>query len=373
LTAVRRALPILVALALSAGCSSSEGDTPDSQASATTTAVVEFPGPEWATADPASVGVDQARLADLDQYLDGQGSNCVAVVKDGKLVHETYWNDSTALSEQEIFSATKSITSMLVGIAQGEGLLDINEPASRYITEWQGTPSESVTIRDLLANVSGRYYDVATDYNEMAIKAPDKTGFAIGLSQQFPPETEWEYNNSAIQTLEAVLERATGEDMAEFARTRLFEPIGMQSSIRHDQAGNTLAFMGAQASCQDLARFGYLLMNQGRWGDRQIVPAEYVADATSPSSELNAAYGYLIWLNRPGRIEIPIAGPRDGPLWPAAPPDAFAALGFGRQTVLVIPSEDLIVTRTGPALGGASTGVQSQGNLANEIAQRLLG
>jgi CubicO group peptidase (beta-lactamase class C family) len=312
-------------------------------------------------------------LAALDQYLQEQGSNCVVVIKDGRLVHEAYWNDTSAASEQEIFSATKTITSMLVGIAQAEGALDINEPASTYITEWQGTPSESLTIRDLLANVSGRYYDIATDYNEMAIRAPDKTGFAIGLSQQFPPGTEWEYNNSAIQTLEAVLERSTNEDMAEFARTRLFEPIGMQSSIRKDPSGNTLAFMGAQASCQDLARFGYLLLNQGRWGDEQIVPAEYVADATTPATDLNAAYGYLTWLNRPGRIEIPVAGPRDGPLWPDAPPDAFAALGLGRQTVLVIPSGGLVVTRTGRAGGGASSGVQAQGNLANEMAKRLVG
>jgi CubicO group peptidase (beta-lactamase class C family) len=147
----------------------------------------------------------------------------------------------------------------------------------------------------------------------------------------------------------------------------------MSSSIRKDPSGNTLAFMGGQASCQDLARFGYLLLNEGRWGDRQIVPAEFVDEATTPATDLNAAYGYLVWLNRPGRIEIPIAGPRDGPLWPDAPPDAFAALGFGRQTVLVIPSEGLVVTRTGRASGGASAGVQAQGNIANEMAKRLVG
>ena len=87
-------------------------------------------------------------------------------------------------------------------------MLDINEPASKYITEWQGTPSESVTIRDLLANASGRFWSLNSDYNEL-IRAPDKTAYAIGLAQQAPPETTWNYNNSAIQTLDAVIKRAT--------------------------------------------------------------------------------------------------------------------------------------------------------------------
>jgi CubicO group peptidase (beta-lactamase class C family) len=292
----------------------------------------------------------------------------MAVVKEGSLVREAYWNEFTPQTEQEIFSATKSITSTLVGIAEADGSLDIDEPASNYITEWQGTPSAEVTIRDLLANVSGRFWSLGSDYGDM-IRSPDKTGYSIDLSQQFPPGETWEYNNSAIQTLDAVIERATGVDTSEFARTRLFEPIGMASTIRQDPSGNTLTFMGAQASCLDMARFGYLLMQQGRWGDEQIVPAEWVVDATTPSSPLNAAYGYLIWLNRPGKIRLPTVGEIDGPLWPDAPPDAFAALGLGGQTVLVIPSEGLVVTRTATAAGRVS----GQGNLANEMARLLTG
>src|SRR5690606_37164947 len=114
---------------------------------------------------------------------------------------------------------------------------------------------------------------------------------------------------------------------------------------------------------------GYLLLQQGRWGDAQVVPAEWVAEATTPSSDLNQAYGYLIWLNRPGRIELPTAGERQGPIWPDAPPDAFAALGLGGQTVLVIPSEGVVATRLGPARAG----VAAQGNLGNEMARLLVG
>ena len=79
----------------------------------------------------------------------------MAVVKDGQVVQDTYWNGSDATTPHEVFSVTKSITSTLVGIAQAEGDLDIDEPASKYITEWQGTPSEAVTIRDSLATPRG--------------------------------------------------------------------------------------------------------------------------------------------------------------------------------------------------------------------------
>lgn len=350
-----------------AACSSSASESGGSGTTVSTEPPTAYPTSEWSTADPTAVGIDPARVDELATYL-GESSNCMAVVKDGQLIGEGYWKNVTAATEQEIFSATKSITSTLVGIAQAEGKLDINEPASTYVTEWQGTPSADVTIRDLLANVSGRYWDFTTDYREM-IAAPDKTGFAIGLTQQAPPGTVWEYNNSAIQTLEAVIERATGEDVGDFARTRLFEPIGMSTTIGRDGVGNTLTFMGAKASCRDLARFGYLLLLQGQWEAQQIVPAEYLAEATTPATDLNAAYGYLIWLNRPGTIKLPGSDAREGQLWPDAPDDAFAALGLGGQVVFVVPSEGIVVTREASPGGG----VQQQGNVANEIARILSG
>jgi CubicO group peptidase (beta-lactamase class C family) len=117
-----------------------------------------------------------------------------------------------------------------------------------------------------------------------------------------------------------------------------------------------------------MTSFVYNNLQQGRWGDDQVVPAEWVAEATTPATELNAAYGYLTWLNQPGKIELPnVPNQLDGPLWKDAPPDAFAALGLGGQTVLVIPSEGLVVTRIATAQGG----VRGQGNLANEIARLL--
>ena len=122
-----------------------------------------------------------------------------------------------ATTEQNVFSITKSITSTLVGIAQERGELNITEKASEYITEWVGTPSEDVTVRNLISNNSGRYWDLWTDYVRNYALADDKTAHAIGLGQEHDPGTVWRYNNSAIQTLEPVLNDATGMDVADYA------------------------------------------------------------------------------------------------------------------------------------------------------------
>lgn len=372
----RRPTAALALLALLLGaCSGSGGQTatdraPDTTTSTTVPEEVVFPGDTWETAAPADVGLDPAVLAELDAYLEGTGSNCMAVIKDGYLVDEHYWNGTDTETNQEIFSASKSVTSTLVGIAQSEGHLDIDQPASDFITEWKGTPSESVTIRNLLSNDSGRYYDFRTDYLEMT-SAEDRTAFAIGLDQQHEPGTHWEYNNSAIQTLEAVLERATGQDVEEFAQEHLFGPIGMSSTIARDKAGNPATFMGVQAGCLDMARFGYLFLRGGVWDGEQVVDADWVEEATTASQDLNTAYGYLWWRNTDGRWLVPALGTEgEGRFWKDAPLDAFAALGLGGQIILVLPSEDIVVTRAGPARPRDE--VSEQGTDVSEIARLVI-
>lgn len=355
---LRRAVCLLTALLLTAvACSTDSGAggsaAPPSSATADESETAPYPDPEWETTTPEAIGLDPATFDELHEYLEGTNSNCTVTVKDGRIVDEAYWNDTAAETPQEIFSASKSVTSLLVGIAQDQGLLDIDDPASDYITEWQGTPSEDVTIRNLLSNDSGRYWDFRTDYLEMAAGARDKTQFAIDLGQAAEPGERWVYNNAAIQTLERVLEVATGQPVPDFAAEHLFGPIGAEASVSTDPEGNGLMFMGTRSSCRDLARFGYLALREGAWAGEQIVSAEYVAQATSPSQDLNTPYGFLWWLNEDGRRQGLGTGGAgvvdDGTFnWPDAPEDAFAALGLGDQIALVVPSEDLVFVRLGP-------------------------
>jgi CubicO group peptidase (beta-lactamase class C family) len=321
-------------------------------------AEVRYPGAEWDTVDAADAGFDPAGLSRLDTSAEAAGSTCLAVTRDGAVVDQQYWDGGGADQPREAFSVTKSITSTLVGIAQDEGKLSLDDPASDYIPEWKDTDSAAVTVRNLVSNDSGRHWDFATDYTQMAITARDKTGFAIGLGQDAPPGDVWAYNNSAIQTLSQVLGEATGEDPADYAESRIFGPIGMRrSAMTKDGAGNTLTFMGLGTTCLDLARFGYLMLNHGNWDGEQVVSEDWVDQATGRSStELNAAYGFLWWLNRKGAIASPAAATTgagdgsiaDGQMVPDAPDDVFWALGFNNQIVAVIPEQHIVAVRMGP-------------------------
>lgn len=355
-------LAVVAVLVAGASCSSG-GDSPargrTKKTTTTTTPAGSVPGREWEHIAPARVGLDPGTLDAIAADAEAGKSHCLVVVRDGKIAGEWYFAGTDAATTQEVFSASKSFASTLVGLAQDDGDLLISDPASRWIAEWQGTPSDAVTVRDLLSNDSGRQWSLSQDYVDL-IRAPDKTQFAIDVGQAQDPGTVWAYNNSAIQTLQRVVAEATGEDVSEFARQRLFEPLGMRATeMKQDAAGNTMMFMGVQSNCRDLARFGLLMLDHGRWGAEQIVSRAWVREATGASStELNAAYGYLWWLNREGVLSGPTAatsidGVRDGTvsrgrLVPGAPADMFWALGLGNQIIQIDPGSRTVVVRLGP-------------------------
>ncbi|HEY8544394.1 MAG TPA: serine hydrolase, partial [Acidimicrobiales bacterium] len=337
------------------------GDGDEGSAGAPTTVPATFPGESWGTVGPVEAGFDPDGLARLADAAEAAGSRCLVVVRDGKVVLEEYWQGSGPDVAQEAWSVTKSVTSTLVGIARDEGHLDLSDPAADHIPEWRGTPAEAVTIENLLSNDSGRHWDLGTDYAEMALGARDKSAFAIGLAQDHPPGEVWAYNNSAIQTLSPILASATGEDPVDYARTRLFEPLDMDHTrLSTDGAGNAMTYAGLQTTCLDLARFGHLWLHDGNWAGEQIVSADYVEMATGrPSTPLNAAYGYLWWINHEGPIAGPLLATTGAPddatgdsapdtrLVPGAPDDAFWALGMNNQMVAVLPSVDVVAVRLG--------------------------
>ena len=280
-----------------------------------------YPGQTWERAQPRALGFDAQRMAAIARDARPSRTTCLLVARQGKVVGEWNWRDVDPETPREVFSVTKSITSTLVGMAQADGDLDVDQRAKRYIEEWQGTRSRAVTIRDVLSNVSGRFWDVGTDYGNLP-QAEDRTQYAIDLKQQYPPGRVWAYNNAAIQTLDRVIATATGQPTREYAAQRLFGPIGMtHTQMTADPAGNTNAFFGAQTTCRDLARFGYLFLREGRWGDEQVVPRSWVKAAVGrPSQPHNAAYGLLV-AQPPGSDHRPARHRRAGPARAAGRPD----------------------------------------------------
>ena len=323
----------------------------------------EPPGPDWPVTTLTDAGIDEGAFEAAVALAEEVDSNCLVVLHNGAIAFEQYWNDWTRDDDQSVFSSTKSVAAVIVGIAADQGHLDIDEPASNYLTEWQDTASEDVTIRSLLQNTSGRYYDFENDFVTFP-SAPDRSAFAVGLEQQSDPDTVWIYNNSAIQTLEEVVERATGVDVGEFAETHLFSRIGMGVTMARDESGNPGFYSGLQAGCLDMARFAILSQRLGTWGDEQIVSDGFMADATSPRTALNEAYGYLYWINSDGRWDhTDPRRDRSKPFWPDVPLDAFGAFGLGDQITMVLPSHDLVVVRLGPPSGSQGR----QGVLANDL------
>lgn len=316
----------------------------------------------WPTTTPRQAGFLPHRLHTVAEDAKAKESSCLAVVRDGRLVQDWNWGTPRTTSRQ-VFSVTKSITSALVGIAVRDGDLDVDDPVADYVPSWRGTESSDVTVRELLSNTSGRFWSVDSDYTQLT-HAPDRTAYAVGLDQQFPHGTTWAYNNAAIQVLDRVIRRATGRATDAFARDRLFEPLGMDHTfMTRDQSGrSTNVYFGVFTTCLDLARFGQLYLRHGAVGGERIVPKSWVRQSVGrSSSDLNAAYGYLWWVNRYGVVRgsmDPVGEDgqpletHTGQLVPDASPRLYSAIGLGGQIAMVDPDSRTIVVRLGPSNGG---------------------
>lgn len=310
----------------------------------------EWPGETW---DERAAG----DWGDLDAAARTAASTCVLVVHDGVVVHR--WNapGTGERTTGPVWSVTKSMTALLVAMAVADGDLDLDEPASVHLPEWRDGDSADVTVRQLLANTSGRRWTYDLDYGQMIRRADDKEAFALGLGQQHAPGRHWEYNNSAVQVLGTVLERSVGEDVGAYAERRLAAPLGLRDTTwARDPAGNVTTFSGVTSSCDDLARIGLLVARGGEWDGEQLVPADLLQEVTGESSsDLNAAYAGLWWVNHEGRVQTieRAAGfgadrrPFEGRYVEDAPTDERWALGYGNQVLAVVPSEDLVAVRLG--------------------------
>ena len=333
-----------------------------------------YPEPDWRVELPEDHGLSSAGLADMAALAESSSSNCLVVSQAGVIVGEWYWNGFEPDTDQaNVYSVSKSITSALVGIAVDRGQLDIEAPAA--IAEWQGGPSGAVTTRNLISNNSGRQWSFDVDYLQLGVQA-DQTQFAIDLGQDQPVGTWWEYNNAAIQTLERVLGTSLATDLGDFAEQALFDPIHMSATMGRDTDGHPLTYQGVSASCRDLARFGYLYLRGGRWaGGVQVVPAAWVAESISSSSDLNVAYGFMWWLNQPGHWVLPSAPLRtegEGQIVPDAPTELFAAIGAFGQLIVVDPTSESVWVRLGPTNLADATGAGTLQDLWTAFAAAQL-
>ena len=319
---------------------------------------------DWAETDPAVAGFDPAKLSGAIDVAMADRSNAVMVLRGGRRVVERYATGITSASRQEIASAAKSLVSVLVGMAIDQGRIkSVDQSAADFIPAWRNPAQARITLRHMLSMTSGQ------DFQGLALRGVAGDQFAINAAapQAVPPGTRWAYDTATFHLLYHVIERAVGEPFSAFAGRNLLGPLGMTdtswvTSVGQGAGGPVTNYYSARCSARDLARFGLFASRGGRWAGRQLVSAAYLRAATSPSQDLNPAYGYLWWENaKPGRGAGVGAGGAEasGYRFEGSPRDTFAAMGAGGQVVMVVPSRDIVLVRQGqnPASAGMLSGL----------------
>lgn len=300
------------------------------------------PGDDWQVDTPESHGIDPALLdaARAYAFLPGKNTQGLVVVHEGAIVGEWYAPGEGPDSWAASWSVAKSFTSALIGIAIDEGhIASVDDPMTTWYPEWAGTPKAAITLLDVLHMESGLAWvedysptSTGSDVITMLLQNRDQLAYAASRPLEDPPGTDFSYSSGDTMLLSGVLERATGMPAHEYARTRLFEPLGMdQVEWWQDAEGHTLTYCCLDTTGRDFARFGLLYLLGGSWGGDQVVPASWVTDSVTDTANTSADYGYQWWL-------------RDGD---GFVPPYYSARGHDGQYIYVVPSLDLVVVRNG--------------------------
>ena len=275
----------------------------------------------WQAVNPGSLGLNVKALELHGDLCTRTGADACLVIYKGKVVQERYYR--TYQAPIMAMSSTKSVTGILVGMLIDDGKIkSIDEPVCSYIKEWCAGPKGKVTLRHLLTMTSG----LPRMFSEGVSSVGDKNPFVINLSLASAPGTKWDYSNEGVQLLSPILDKAAGEPIQEYARKRLFEPLGMRATRLHlDIEGHAWTYADMETTPRDFARLGVLMLNKGVWQGKRIVSESWVKQMTTPSQTLNPRYGMLWWL--------------------FDNPKGYGAQGYLDTNLYVFPEKELIVVR----------------------------
>lgn len=328
----------------------------------------------WKTATSVSLGVDANRLAALTASVRAWpelGVHAILIERSGRLIYEEYFDgfdqrwgaplgrvSMAAGSIHDLRSLTKSVVSALTGIALTEGAIkSLDQPVVDWFPEYpelNTADRRRVTLAHVLAMTSGLEWNEDMPYtdprNDEIRMTRDSQPLRFVLSRPFThdPGAEFNYNGGLVQVMAAVIERAVKMPIQEYARTKLFEPLGIETAEWvGDLAGMPNAASGLRLRGRDVAKFGSLYLHAGRWSGRQVLPADWVGlstsrqfrfasaaarDRTGSRAEADGAFGYAYFW------------------WYACYPtsrglvEARTAVGNGQQRIFVLPGLDMVVT-----------------------------
>lgn len=336
-------------------------------------------GAGYASANPADVGIDQAKLDDAIVFAASRLRINVQVFRNNCLIGRGPLNDTTDNLKWNLWSSTKSVIAMLAGIANTQGKLDVNAPIGTHLEPGEGDEAHrAITVRDLLTQTSGLQQSIVSEGFPSGLDLdPSAPKQALGLPLIHEPGTFFESTQRGPDLLAHVVERAVGEDLQQYAQRELFDPIGVGADSYHwsrDRSGNTYGFAFLYMAPLSYSRLGMLLANNGDWAGRQIISADYMKQLRTPT-ETNRCYGFLVWVNDKPCTAPTIPSRKTYAVSPfeGLPDDAFAMVGALQQNNFMIPSLGLQATWNG-VLGDVSPDPSTvlSANSNSELARTFL-
>ncbi len=311
-----------------------------------------FPGKAWEEATPESQGVDSAKLQAAIDFLrtagGKEGVKRMAVIRNGRMI----WHGPESRKAQGVWSVTKAFTSTAQGLLIEDGKCSLDTLAEDYDPDLAKC-YPTVTLRHFATMTSG--LDGAGgsyDFDEQ--HRGDENALVDPITPFFPPGTKYMYWDEATQHYGFTLTQIAGESLNEYLKRRIFEPVGITTlTWKLDKTGKVLNWTGGiEISAEDLARFGLLYLNRGNWNGKQLIPSEWVDEATRvqvPASIPNAlpsstrkgsgVYGYHWWPNG--------VTPEGKRRWPDAPLSTYARSGYNNNDLFVIPAWNMVTVRLG--------------------------
>ena len=313
-------------------------------------------GTQWETMSVSEVKWNQSAIQPLKDFLDQKNTKAFIVLVNGRIVMEEYFSGHTSSAEWEWNSAGKTLVATTTGIAQQDGLLTINNKASAYLgTGWTNMPLEKenlITVKHLLTMTSG-----IDDTKQLVVKP--------NLSYVADAGTRWAYGN-IFQKLTDVVATASNKNFETYFNEKLKTKIGMDGYWNFG-----LIFTIYHSTARSMARFGLLVLNNGKWENEQIINENFLTESINTSQSINPSYGYLWWLNGKSSYMLPNdQRVFQGTLVPNAPADMYAAMGAADQRVYVVPSKKMVVVRMGNASDPANSSFAVSG-FDNQLWEKI--
>ena len=290
---------------------------------------------------------EEKQIIESIDYFNTDG---LMILKDGEVHYENYWNENKETSRHIIWSVSKSFLSALVGIALDEGLIeDINDPIIKYLKDFKGTGYEGVSIKNLLQMSSGiefneDYGDPDSDinrYGRVTATGTSQREFAKTLKNSREPGTYNHYISLDSQMLGMLVAEVSNMSVKEYLHEKIWSKIGMQDDAFYltDKQEIEMSLGGLNVTLRDMAKFGQLYLNKGKWNGNQIVPSEWVANSTIPLDkhvQPNAGdefssdawgYGYQWWVPGPEVSD-------------------YTAHGIYNQFIYINPESNVVIAKT---------------------------